>query len=74
MIPKEVIAVAEDRTDIGGHLKLIGHYKGYEVYSYEYDGPVTVGLPVYYLWDGTHVKTICDRDGYEGSTNIMADI
>lgn len=61
-IPKQVIKAAEGRKHIGGVLRMFGHYKGFEVYSYEYAEEVTIGMPEIYLWDGTNVKVV---DGEE---------
>ena len=62
MIPKSVARVAEDRSYLGGTLKMFGVYKGRQVYTYQYSKPVTVGLPVIYLWDGKRVKEIEGED------------
>ena len=58
IIPNAVLKVAEDRTCLGGIIKYFGDLKGEEVFSYEYNEPVTIGLPVIYLWNGKRVKVI----------------
>lgn len=70
MIPKKVIQVAEDRSSLGGKLKLFGKYKDCQVYSYEYSEPVTVGLPVIYLWDGSKVGKMIG----ENALSILSSI
>lgn len=65
MIPKKVIEAAEERIAIGGQLAKIGEYKGFEVYTCEYQEEMTIGLPELYLWDGSRVKTVCGEEAPE---------
>ena len=58
MIPQAVMNAAADRKHLGGTLKLLGHNKGKEVYTYFYPEPMTIGMPELYLWDGARVQTI----------------
>lgn len=64
-IPKQVIKAAEDRANLGGTLKMIGKHKGYDVYTYDYPIPVTVGMPELYLWNGNKVKVIREEEALE---------
>lgn len=58
MIPEKVQKAAQERVDLGGKVVLLGEHSGREVYVCDFDGPVTIGLPEVYLWDGVVAQTI----------------
>ena len=58
MIPQEIIQIAENREHLGGSLRLFGKYSDKDVYSYHYKEPVTIGMPVVYLWDGRKADVV----------------
>ena len=70
MIPKQVEAAAEGRKHLGGQLKKFGQYKGFDVYSYEYQEPMTIGMPELYLWDGSKVEVV----GSEKALRIISSL
>lgn len=61
-IPKQVIEAAKGRADCGGRLEVICNYESKEVYSYVYDEPMIIGLPEFYLWDGSKVDVVRGED------------
>ena len=64
-IPIQVTRAASFRLDMGGKIKLIGKYKGNDVYSVVYDEAMTIGLPELYLWNKRTVKVVSDFDAVE---------
>ena len=57
-IPQKVVQAAESRKHLGGTLEMLGHYKEWEVYTYTYSVPATIGMPELYLWNGVKVQVV----------------
>lgn len=58
-IPKAVIKAAESKASLGsGNIAFIGKYKGCNVYTYQYNEELTIGLPEIYITIGPFVKVV----------------
>lgn len=64
-IPKQVIEAAANEIQLGGHVVFECEYKGEQVYDCSYDEEMTIGLPIFYLWNGERVKVVDGIDGEE---------
>ena len=61
-IPVKVIKAAEDLKHLGGTLELLGKYNGKDVYTYSFPEPMTIGMPILYLWDGNKVQVVSGEE------------
>ena len=62
-VPLQVIEAASEEIALGGQVVYECDYEGEQVFACSYEKEMTIGLPIFYLWNGERVRIVNGEEG-----------